>query len=179
MSAGFYSANSHKPMKRKKRKNFDKTIFFKTLMLIAVWLVVICMFAVAAFSYGMRQALSVCAEKVQNSEKIAYNKEYLASLQRTRQSIYLSKLFDRVEAYIRNNFVSIVEANNAGDSQAVAEDVCFINDNRALVFYKSDDNDKYLAEVVFKEDSGQVKIDRFIVKVKNDIDYSGGVYGAD
>jgi hypothetical protein len=90
---------------------------------------------------------------------------------------YLRAL-DDVDSYTRNNIAKLAAANNAGGSNSVVDAVDFINVNRALVFYH-ENTDQYLAEEVFKDNNHQVAIDRFILKVKNDTDYSHGVYGQD
>ena len=74
---------------------------------------------------------------------------------------------DEVEAYIRNNISAIASANNAGGADAAVDSVDFINVNRALIFYHTG-ADNYLAEVVFDDENGQINVERFILKVKND-----------
>jgi hypothetical protein len=88
------------------------------------------------------------------------------------------KSMNDVEPYIRNNIATLAGANNAGGSASIVDGVDFINLNRALIFYH-ENSDKYLAEVVFADPNSNVEIERFILKIKNDNDYSGGVYGAD
>jgi hypothetical protein len=88
------------------------------------------------------------------------------------------KIMNEVESYLYRNIGPLAKANNAGNGESVVDGVDFINTNRALIFYH-ENNDKYLAEVVFDDKNDQAKIERFILKVKNDDDYSRGVYGAD
>lgn len=166
-------------MKIKKTKKQNKRIFLKVLTLASIWVFVILMFAVVTFNYGVKQATSFNVIKIANEIKTTPKSKEVADSPKVRQSIHFRESLDRIEKYIRNNLVSIAEANNAGDDKTVAEDINFIGENRALVSYRSDGEDRYLAEVVFEEDNGQVKIDRFILKIKNDTDYSEGVYGAD
>lgn len=159
----------------KKRKKKNKNAFFHALMLAVIWNLAICLFVVAAFSYGMKNTPGIYAVKYSNQAKIN-----AADQENLNQEIYLRKLREKVENYVRENIVSLSKANNAGEDGLAVENISFINDDRALIFYGGGvNNDRYLAEIVFGEDNGQVKIDRFILKVKNDTDYFGGLYGAD
>jgi hypothetical protein len=91
---------------------------------------------------------------------------------------YFNKTMNDVEAYAHGNISKLAAANNAGGGGAQVDSVNFINFNRALIFYH-ENSDKYLAEVVFSDRNERVNIERFILKIKNDSDYSRGVYGAD
>jgi len=91
---------------------------------------------------------------------------------------YYNKMMNDVEVYTRKNITKLASANNAGDGGSQVDSVNFININRALIFYH-ENSDKYLAEVVFSDRNNKVNIERFILKIKNDNDYSRGVYGAD
>jgi hypothetical protein len=88
------------------------------------------------------------------------------------------KTMDEVGDYINNNITVLAEKNEAGGASSTVDNVDFINVNRALVFYH-ENSDKYLAEVVFNDNNNQPNIERFILKIKNDNDYSNGVYGSD
>lgn len=165
-------------MPRKKNTKRNKKIFLKVLLLAAIWILVILMFVVAVFSYGMRQAVSFYTVKTSNELKTVQERKAVGE-PRDAQEADFRKFVSDAESYIRSNFVSIARENNAGDDKTVVEDINFINVDRALVFYRSDDKDRYLAELVFGNDNGRIKLDRFILKMKNDTDYSRGVYGAD
>jgi len=91
---------------------------------------------------------------------------------------YLGKIRAATENYIYKNIAKLAKANTAGGGRSVVDSVSFIADNRALVFYH-ENQDKYLAELIFDSCNGHPRIKRFILKVKNSTDYSHGVYGAD
>jgi len=149
-------------------------------MLALIWDLAICLFVFAAVNYGIKQTPDVYSAKYSNQMKTDSDNQRLKTIETSHQEIYLRKLRERVEKYIRENLVSIARANNAGSEGLIAEEVCFINDNRALIFYSGGkNNDRYLAEIIFGEDNDQVEINRFILKIKNEADYSGGLYGAD
>jgi hypothetical protein len=86
----------------------------------------------------------------------------------------------RVEFYLRQNINSVAKENNIKSGCLNVTDVNFIADNRVLISFKDqEDQDNYLAEAVFSEGSNSVRIEKFILKIKNSVDYSNGVYGAD
>lgn len=89
-----------------------------------------------------------------------------------------NQIADQVGNYIQDNIKTIAAANNAGDGGSTVDSVNIININRALVFYH-ENSDQYLAEMVFSDKDGKVSINRFILKIKNDQDFSHGVYGQD
>lgn len=89
-----------------------------------------------------------------------------------------TQIADQAGNYIQDNIKTIAAANNAGDGGSTVDSVNIINVNRALVFYH-ENSDKYLAEMVFSDNDGKVSINRFILKIKNDQDFSHGVYGQD
>jgi hypothetical protein len=101
-----------------------------------------------------------------------------AKVQVKHGALSFDQMANQAGDYIQNNIKTIAAANNAGDGGSTVDGVDIINVNRALVFYH-ENSDRYLAEMVFSDNGGQVKIDRFILKIKNDNDYSGGVYGQD
>ena len=89
-----------------------------------------------------------------------------------------SRVMDEVDAYTRNHIGDLALANNVGGTASTVDSVDFINYNRALVFYH-ENKDRYLSEEVFHDQGGRINVERFILKIKNDVDYSHGVYGAD
>jgi ABC-type glutathione transport system ATPase component len=91
-------------------------------------------------------------------------------------TIHFDQTMNDVDAYTRQNITALASANNDGGGGSTVDAVDFISINRALVFYH-ENSDKYLVEEVFKDDNHQVEIEKFILKIKNDTDYSGGVYG--
>ena len=94
------------------------------------------------------------------------------------KALNFTQIADQVGNYIQDNIKIIAAANNAGDGGSTVDSVNIINVNRALVFYH-ENSDQYLAEMVFSDKDGKVSINRFILKIKNDQDFSRGVYGQD
>ncbi|MDD4902564.1 MAG: hypothetical protein PHE24_05515 [Patescibacteria group bacterium] len=155
-------------MRQRKKIREKRENFFLGVALYSLFSVAAAVFLVFIFSGNVQFAAGV------NRQKIAP----VDAADRDLVVDSFNKALDEVESYIRGNISALAEANHAGDSSATVDDVDFINVNRALIFYHGQ-ADRYLAEVVFNDNNHQVNVERFILKIKNDTDYSGGVYGAD
>jgi hypothetical protein len=167
-------------MKRKKKISSRRKNYRHFFQLALFWVAAVFIFIIAVFSYGTNIASGLLFANNSapvNSEKSGQAVETVSVVPPKSN---LDLIREKVEAYIVNNIVSLAGVNGAEAAGLEVEGVNFINDNRALIFYGGgENNDRYLAEVVFQVEVDPVKIERFILKIKNDMDYSGGVYGAD
>ncbi len=149
---------------QKKQENFYLGVAVYSLFSVMAVVFLVFVFSVSLqFAYGVKQQRIVAVDAAPRVNSVADN---------------FDRMMGEVEAYTRQNISTLAATNGAGDGSSAVDAVDFINVNRALIFYH-EQHDKYLAEVVFDDNNHQVNIERFILKIKNDNDYSRGVYGAD
>jgi hypothetical protein len=156
-------------MRKRKKNRRQKSNFYLGVTLYTLFSVAAVVLIVVIFSDNIHTASGINRERVSVSSDSGLNNDW---------SIQYYKTMADVETYIYQNMGSLAQANSAGNGKSIVDGVDFINIDRALVFYH-ENTDKYLAEVVFNDNNNQAKIERFILKVKNDNDYSRGVYGTD
>jgi|WetSurMetagenome_2_1015567.scaffolds.fasta_scaffold364800_2 hypothetical protein len=156
-------------MRKRKKNRRQKSNFYLGVTLYSLFSVVAVVMIAAIFSGNIHFASGT--DGIKADAKSDYSTAYF-------QNSQFYKTMSDVESYINKNIAILAGANNAGGASSVVDSVDFINVNRALIFYH-ENTDRYLAEVVFKHNDDRAEIERFILKVKNDNDYSHGVYGAD
>ncbi|MDD5527408.1 MAG: hypothetical protein PHO56_00305 [Patescibacteria group bacterium] len=154
-------------MRKRKKTRQKRTDFYLGVALYTFFSVVALIFVTVIFAGNVQNATGVNREKVS-----------VVVVAQADPADNYNKIMDEAEAYIRQNIAALAKADNAGGGGSTVDSVDFINTNRALIFYH-ENSDNYLAEAVFNDNIGLVKVEKFILKVKNDTDYSGGVYGAD
>jgi hypothetical protein len=155
-------------MRKRKKNNLSAKNFYFGVALCTVFLIFATAFVVYIFSGNTLIAGQFKGGEISAAQAAGSPSSF----------DYFNKIMNDVEVYARGNITKMAAANNAGDGGSQVDSVNFININRALIFYH-EKNDKYLAEVVFSDRNSRVNIERFILKIKNDNDYSRGVYGAD
>jgi hypothetical protein len=162
-------------MKKKKKTKNNSEELWRAFALATIWSLTVFLLVCTAFNYGINTASG--RQTISNN----YSPAKLSEIRRHAWSVFMEGLRNRVEFYLRENINALAKNNEDIESgELVAGDINFIADNRTLVFFNDKDyGNHYLAEVVFDKSYYPVKIERFILKIKNDRDYSRGVYGAD
>ena len=128
----------------------------------------ILLFSSLSILYGLYRNLGPSVSLRQGAEAVD-----LAKAEKAREINRRLSLYDE---YIRKN-IGLIAPDDSSD--LVIDDVCFIGENRALIFYR-DQEKRLISEVVMDlKVDGAVEISKVFLKVSGDQDYSQGVYGAD
>jgi len=153
-------------MRKRKRIVRKHQNFYLSVILYSFFSIISAVFIVFIFSANIQVVNSLNQPKVTGADAAALN----------QAPDKFNQVMREVEDYTRQHIAALAPNNDAGDSSAVLDEIDFIGADRALVRYH-DNSDQYLAEEIFSDNNRQIDISRFILKVKDGVDFSGGSYG--